>query len=88
MNTVERAHRPPRQVLRPAESPASYAAAAVLLASALVALLWVSSYATKTPTLGGVPFFYWYSMLWVLLNALFQAVAYLLLVRRRTRSTR
>jgi hypothetical protein len=63
---------------------------AVLLASAFVALLWVPSYAHLTPTLGGIPFFYWYSLLWLVINAACQAVAYQLLVaaprRRRVRA--
>jgi hypothetical protein len=62
----------------------------VLLTSAFVALLWVPSYAHLTPTLGGIPFFYWYSLLWLVTNAGCQAVAYQLLVaaprRRRVRA--
>jgi hypothetical protein len=59
---------------------------AVLLASAFVGLLWVPSYAHVKPTLGGFPFFYWYSLLWLVINAVCQWIAYLLLVvgpRRR-----
>lgn len=66
--------------------PLSYGVSALLLLSAFVALLWVPSYAHLTPTLGGIPFFYWYSLLWLILNAACQAVAYQLLVaapRRR-----
>jgi hypothetical protein len=68
------------------EAPIAYVFSAVLLASAFVALLWVPSYAHLTPALGGIPFFYWYSLLWLLINAACQAVAYQLLVavpRRR-----
>lgn len=71
-----------------ADAPASYVVSAVLLAAAFVALLWVPSYAHLTPTLGGIPFFYWYSMLWLIINAACQFVAYTLLVtmpRRRAR---
>ena len=71
-----------------ADAPASYVVSAVLLAAAFVALLWVPSYAHLTPTLGGIPFFYWYSMLWLVINAVCQYVAYTLLVtapRRRAR---
>lgn len=77
--------RPPKL----AEAPASYVASALLLAAAFVALLWVPSYAHLTPSLGGVPFFYWYSILWLLINAVCQYLAYLLLVilpRRRAAS--
>jgi uncharacterized RDD family membrane protein YckC len=68
--------------------PVSYTVSALLLLAAFVALLWVPSYAHLTPTLGGIPFFYWYSLLWLVLNAACQLVAYQLLVvlpRRRSR---
>lgn len=74
--------RPPRVV----DAPVQYVVSALLLASAFVALLWVPTYAHLTPSLGGIPFFYWYSMLWLLINAACQFVAYYLLVtlpRRR-----
>ncbi|MHB1614127.1 MAG: DUF3311 domain-containing protein [Actinomycetes bacterium] len=61
---------------------AAWAVVTVLLAAAFVALLWVGSYAKARPTLGGIPFFYWYSMLWVLINAILQVIAYRLVVRR------
>jgi hypothetical protein len=67
------------------ESPGTYAVSAILLASAFVALLWVPSYAHLTPTLGGIPFFYWYSMLWLLINAACQFITYQLLVSRPRR---
>ncbi len=75
--------RPPRVV----DAPVTYVVSAVLLVAAFVALLWVPTYAHLTPTLGGIPFFYWYSMLWLLINAACQFVAYYLLVtlpRRRS----
>lgn len=69
----------------------AYIVSAVLLGSAFVALLWVPSYAHLTPTLGGIPFFYWYSLLWLVINSGCQLVAYQLLVagprRRRMRAT-
>lgn len=69
--------------------PVSYTVSALLLLAAFVALLWVPSYAHLTPTLGGIPFFYWYSLLWLVINAACQLVAYQLLVaiprRRRQR---
>ena len=73
----------------PHPAPVAYGISAVLLASAFVALLWVPTYAHLTPSIGGIPFFYWYSLLWLVVNALCQAVAYQLLVaapRRRRRS--
>ncbi len=49
---------------------------AVLLGATFVALLWVPSYARMTPTLDGIPFFYWYSVLWLVVNAASQVIAY------------
>ena len=34
-----------------------------------VAMLSVSSYNRITPELGGIPFFYWYQLAWVLIGA-------------------
>jgi hypothetical protein len=61
-------------------SATGYVVSAVLLLAAFVALLWVPSYSHLTPTLGGIPFFYWYSFLWLILNALCQLGAYQLMV--------
>lgn len=58
------------------------AVTSVLLLATFVALLWVPSYAHITPTLGGVPFFYWYSVLWLVINAICQIIAYKLIVGR------
>ena len=32
-------------------------------------MLWVPSYNRLEPALGGVPFFYWYQLAWILLGA-------------------
>ncbi|MFE0459090.1 DUF3311 domain-containing protein [Kitasatospora sp. NPDC058965] len=53
--------------------------AGISLAVPVVALLWVNSYAKLTPKLGGMPFFYWYQILWIPVSALFTGAAYLLL---------
>ena len=45
-------------------------AAYLLLLIPFIALLWVPFYATATPTVAGVPFFYWYQFLWVILTSL------------------
>jgi hypothetical protein len=52
-----------------------------------VGTLWVSSYARTGPELGGVPFFYWYQLLWVPVSAALTVTAYLL-VRREDRLRR
>lgn len=54
--------------------------AAGCLAAPFVALLWVPFYA-EGPALGGIPFFYWYQLVWVPASVLLMSVAYLLLRR-------
>ncbi|MEU5365959.1 DUF3311 domain-containing protein [Streptomyces sp. NPDC005925] len=52
-----------------------------------VAMLWVGSYAKTDPQFIGIPFFYWYQMLWVLLSTLLTMTAYQLWQRdQRARS--
>lgn len=51
------------------------ALAAALLVLPVVALLAVPLYDRTDPTLGGVPFFFWYQLAWVPLTALLLAVA-------------
>ncbi|MFB7461758.1 DUF3311 domain-containing protein [Streptomyces sp. NPDC056188] len=63
-------------------------AIALCLVAPFVALLWVGSYARKDPALAGIPFFYWYQMLWVLVSAVLTMTAYRLWQRdRRTAGT-
>ena len=61
-------HRPVRRVLW----------ARLLLAVPFVAMLWVSSYDSVEPMVAGIPFFYWYQLLWVLIGAVLVAFVYLL----------
>ncbi|MEU6097431.1 DUF3311 domain-containing protein [Streptomyces sp. NPDC047079] len=49
---------------------------ALCLVAPFVAMLWVGSYAKTDPTLIGIPFFYWYQMLWVLISTALTMVAY------------
>ncbi|MFF3490650.1 DUF3311 domain-containing protein [Streptomyces sp. NPDC002795] len=49
---------------------------ALCLVAPFVAMLWVSSYARVEPTFIGVPFFYWYQMLWVLVSTALTMIAY------------
>lgn len=51
---------------------------AVCLLAPFVALMWVGSYAKTDPVLIGIPFFYWYQMLWVPVSALLTVTAYAL----------
>lgn len=64
---------------------ASRVVAAALLLAPFVAMLWVPSYSRDSPRLGGVPFFFWYQALWVLLTAACMYIAYVLLRRDRRR---
>ena len=40
-----------------------------LLVLPFIALMWVPSYNTLEPALGGFPFFYWYQFLWLLITS-------------------
>ena len=42
----------------------------LFLAVPFVCLLWVPLYNRIEPSLFGIPFFYWYQMLWTILGAL------------------
>ncbi|MFE0628914.1 DUF3311 domain-containing protein [Streptomyces sp. NPDC058864] len=59
--------------------------AGVCLVIPFVAMLWVGSYAKLTPEFIGIPFFYWYQMLWVFLSSGLTYTAYVL-VRREERA--
>ncbi len=48
----------------------------LLLAVQFVAVLWVPFYNSVEPRWGGVPFFYWYQLLWILIGAALTAVVY------------
>ena len=51
----------------------------LLLLVPFVALLWVPFYNSIEPELWGIPFFYWYQFLWVILTS-----ALIVLVHRQT----
>ena len=75
---------PPTGTPAPAPVPTVNGArvgAGLCLVIPFVAMLWVGSYDSVEPTLIGIPFFYWYQMLWVPLATLLTSVAYVL-VRR------
>ncbi|MBV6700054.1 DUF3311 domain-containing protein [Kitasatospora aureofaciens] len=64
----------------PAVTPERVLAGLALLVP-IVAMLWVSSYDKADPAVGGMPFFYWYQLLWVPVSAVFTVAAYLLINR-------
>jgi hypothetical protein len=43
--------------------------------------LWVPSYNRIEPALGGVPFFYWYQLGWILLSAAIVALVHVIETR-------
>lgn len=56
---------------------------ALCLVAPFVAMLWVSSYAKVDPAFIGIPFFYWYQMLWVLISTALTVLAYQLWQREQ-----
>jgi len=48
-----------------------------------VALLWVPFFNRTTPEFFGIPFFYWYQMLWTVLGSLCIVPVYLFKKRQR-----
>jgi membrane protein implicated in regulation of membrane protease activity len=62
---------------------------ALCLVAPFVAMLWVGSYAKTDPAFIGIPFFYWYQMLWVLISTALTMAAYKLWQRdQRARGSR
>ncbi len=57
--------------------------AGLLLAIPMVALALVPTYSYETPKLWGMPFFYWYLLLWVVITPIFTGGAYLVITRAR-----
>jgi hypothetical protein len=53
----------------------------LLLSLPFIGLLCPGFYASESPRLGNIPFFYWYQFLWVFLSAACTGLAYL--VERR-----
>jgi hypothetical protein len=41
-----------------------------------IAMLWVPSYNAAEPSWQGIPFFYWYQFLWILISAVLTAIVY------------
>ena len=50
--------------------------ARLLLLIPFIAMIWVPSYNSVEPMLAGVPFFYWYQLLWILLGAVLIVIVY------------
>ena len=52
--------------------------ARLLLLLPFIGSLWVAYYNSVEPSFAGVPFFYWYQMLWVLLSSAIIGLIYVL----------
>ena len=50
----------------------------LLLLIPFIATLIPQFYNAKDPTLAGIPFFYWYQLLWIILTGVLMGVVYLL----------
>ncbi|HXD62271.1 MAG TPA: DUF3311 domain-containing protein [Lacisediminihabitans sp.] len=65
--------------------PAPYVVSGVLLAIGIIMPLIVPMYAREDPRLFDIPFFYWYQMLWVFIDALLLWIIYLIIMREDRR---
>jgi hypothetical protein len=73
---------------RPTRGPARrgpYVIVGVLIAIGIVVPLLVPTYASATPTFIGLPFFYWYQMLWVLIDTALLAICFAIISREDRR---
>jgi hypothetical protein len=64
---------------RPPAITARRVIAGLCVAAPFIALVWVPSFASLGPRLWGIPFFYWYQMLWVPFAGVLTLIAYALL---------
>jgi Protein of unknown function (DUF3311) len=68
-----------------------YVVSGILLLIAIVVPLFVPAYSLDEPRLGGMPFFYWYQMMWVPVTAALVGICYRLVSkedRRRREAVR
>ena len=65
--------------------PGPYALAGVFIAAAIIVPLIVPIYAAYDPTIGGLPFFYWYQLMWVPIDSILLLFAYLIMRREDRR---
>jgi hypothetical protein len=78
----------------PTRGPAKsgpYVVSGILLLIAIVVPLFVPAYSHDEPRLGGIPFFYWYQMMWIPVTAALVGISYFLVTkedRRRRESVR
>lgn len=56
----------------------------LLLATPWLSTFWVASYNRVEPALFGMPFFYWYQLLWVIISSVLVAIVFKRAHLRRT----
>jgi len=49
----------------------------LLLLLPFIALLWPPFYNFRYPEFAGIPFFYWFQLLWIIITAIITAIVYL-----------
>ena len=54
----------------------------LLLLVPFLAMIWVSSYNKVEPAWAGIPFFYWYQLLWIWISSVLTAIVYFATRRR------
>jgi uncharacterized membrane protein len=50
----------------------------LLLLIPFIVLLWPPFYNTNQPAFIGIPFFYWFQLLWIIITAVLMAIVYFL----------
>ena len=65
--------------------PGAYIITGILLAIAIVVPLLVPTYSFDEPRLAGMPFFYWYQMMWIPITSALVGISYWLISREDRR---
>jgi hypothetical protein len=76
------------QLEAPTRGPARvapYLVSGILIAIGIILPLIVPIYAREDPALWGIPFFYWYQMLWVFIDAVLLWIVYGIITREDRR---
>jgi hypothetical protein len=68
----------------PTRQPREWSWWYLLLLVQFVAVLWVPFYNRAEPSWLGVPYFYWYQLLWIIIGAILTAIVYFVTERGRS----
>ena len=82
MSSTHPSHQPGHHEAPPVRT-GLYVLTGVLVAVPIVALMLVGTYAKDGPRIIGVPFFFWYQLLWVFLTSAFTYAAYVVVRKAR-----